>query len=68
MEVILMGNPRNVVPENGARSPLNKILWEHIHDPLIVSAGKKLPGPVGLMSSLGIMYPAPGPFHIIASL
>ena len=37
-----MGNPRNVVPENGARSPLNKILWEHIRDPLIVSTGKKL--------------------------
>lgn len=50
----------------GLEALLNKILWEHVHDPLIVSAGEKLPGPVGLMSSLGIMYPAPGPFHIIA--
>lgn len=57
-------------PEKGALSPFpwsGNDTWEHVPDSVDCICWKKSSGPVGLVSNQGSMYPALGPFHVIAS-
>lgn len=57
-------------PEKGAPRPFpwrGNDTGEHAPDSVDCTCWKS-PGPVGLVSNQGSVYPALGPFHVIASL